>query len=101
MLRFDLSRLLFIASITVLVLGFTFLTGLAAGVQRGPAFQFVRGILESVTLVWGERDVLVGLRPIHHLQPARHAGAGVTVNDKPEQAHQLVDRKSTRLNSSH
>src|SRR3546814_18002338 len=76
MLRFDLSRLLFIASITVLVLGFTFLTGLASGVQRGPAFQFVRVILESVTLVWGERDVLVGLRPIHHLQPASHAGPG-------------------------
>ncbi len=86
MARIDLPKLFFILSISAVVLAVTFLFGIASGFQRGPAFQFVQGLMVSVTN-W---DVLTGKHPTHHLQPARHAGSGVTVNEVPGSEYNLL-----------
>ena len=85
MRRFDLSKVLFYGVVGVVAFGLVFGYGLYAGAKRTPVFLATFGaaksIADSLVLVMTETPTLTGVRPTHFLQPARHVGEGVVVNE--------------------
>ena len=80
------GKFVFLSSVAVVAVGVAFAAGLYSGVSRNIAYKAVNKAKESIALVFKERENLVASGvPIHFLQPARHDGAGVTVNDAPDQ----------------
>ena len=72
----DIARFVFVFTCTVVVLAITFAAGMHSALTRNGAFmafQHARQAFHDLS----ETSVLV---PSHFLQPARHEGAGVTVN---------------------
>jgi hypothetical protein len=67
------------------LLGAVFLAGLHSGATKNDAFKMVRDLRTkgriAVTTVMKEAPILVRARPDWHLQPARRAGSGVTINE--------------------
>lgn len=57
-----------------------FLAGTVFGAFDKRAYYVLFHIRNAVAEVYQESDTLLGLEPVHYLQPARHAGDGVTVN---------------------
>ena len=79
---FDLARLIFYAVLGALVLGFVFVLGMSSGSRKDAAYRAVIGLADTLRLVFTEaRNMAPGGEPIHFLQPARHEGDGVTVNE--------------------
>jgi Arylsulfotransferase (ASST) len=85
MRRPQIAKLLFWSVIAVGLLGGAFLTGLYSGARKNNAFAMVRDLREkardAVRTVMNEAPILVRARPEWHLQPGRHAGSGVTINE--------------------
>ncbi len=81
----NLDKLIFIFTTAILFLGLSFLAGLYSGVKENFAIEAIRDLKGNLVLVFEERENIVpGGTPIDFLQPARHPGNGVTVNEKPD-----------------
>ena len=78
----NLDKIAFFLSAALLTLGLAFGAGLYSGVKRN--FVYDVGKKLKGTLVLVRANIVPGGRPIHFLQPARSAGSGVTVNEKPD-----------------
>lgn len=80
-----IPRLLFWSAVAACLLAAAFLAGLYSGFARNEAFALVHDLRQktrvAVRTVMNEAPILVRARPDWHLQPARHAGSGVTVNE--------------------
>jgi hypothetical protein len=80
-----IPRLLFWSALAIGLLGAVFLAGLHSGATKNDAFKMVRDLRTkgrvAVTTVMKEAPILVRARPDWHLQPARRAGSGVTINE--------------------
>jgi hypothetical protein len=85
MQRPDIARLMFWSVIAAGLLGGVFLAGLYSGATKNAAYAIVRDLRKTARVafrtVMQEAPVLIRARPEWHLQPARHAGSGVTIND--------------------
>lgn len=78
----DLPRRLFMASLTLVVLGGAFAYGVLAQRDDLPPLPQLRAAYEALTTI-DDNDVTNHPRR-HHLQPARGQGEGVTVNRSPD-----------------
>lgn len=89
--RTDPSRRVFYLVIGLLLLAFTFILGMASGLQRNGAYRVLSGLVQSVKTVLAETTEggLAG-EPVHFLQPSRHEGSGVTVNLTDDNALVLI-----------
>ncbi|MDP9199573.1 MAG: arylsulfotransferase family protein, partial [Pseudomonadota bacterium] len=80
-----ISRLLFWSILAIGLLSAVFVAGLYSGATKNEAFALYRDLRTktrvAVRTVMNEAPVLVRARPEWHLQPARHAGSGVTINE--------------------
>jgi len=76
--RFDPARLLFVCSVCLAVFGY----GAAVGRYQIFPFDALQFALGSAKQVFAERDTILGVRPSFLVEPARHAGNGVTRNEK-------------------
>ncbi len=85
MRRPDIAKVMFWSIIAAGLLGGVFLAGLYSGASKNAAFAMVRDLRRmtrfALSTVMQEAPVLVHARPEWHLQPARYAGSGVTIND--------------------
>lgn len=72
----DFARLLFFCSGILCLLG----AGFIVGAYRIFPYQPLRAIGDTTVQTIRDWPVLTGQRPVYHLQPARQAGSGVTVN---------------------
>jgi hypothetical protein len=85
MRRPDFARLVFWTFILTGLLGGVFLAGLYSGATKNEAFLLVRDLRKTargaVRILRQEAPVLVRLHPQWHLQPARYAGSGVTIDE--------------------
>jgi hypothetical protein len=85
MRRPALARMISWTVIVSGLLGGGFLAGLYSGVTRNVAYALIRDLYEAtriaVRTVVQETPVFMRVSPKWHLQPARHAGSGVTIND--------------------
>ncbi len=68
-----------VAGIALLAAG-AFGYGLWSGATGGWAYRAVMSLLDTAGLALSEVPNLVGSEPVDFLQPARHAGQGVTLN---------------------
>jgi hypothetical protein len=88
MRRPESARLMFWSIIAAGLLGGVFLAGLYSGATKNAAFALVRDLRMktrvAVMTVMKEAPILVRSRPEWHLQPARHAGSGVTIDKTPD-----------------
>jgi hypothetical protein len=57
-----------------------FVAGTVYGAFDERASYALFHVRNAVAAVYQETDTLLGLEPVHYLQPARHSGDGVTVN---------------------
>lgn len=85
MRRPQIAGLLFWSVIAAGLLGAVFLAGLYSGVSKNEAFTLVHDLRQktrvAIRTVMNEAPILARARPDWHLQPARHAGSGVTINE--------------------
>ena len=93
MQRIDISKVVFLSLITVTVVGAAFMAGLYSGVRENLVYEFVRNVKvtleEAVTTAVNEIPTLTGT-PVWHLQPARHDGDGVTINETMDDSNVLL-----------
>jgi len=80
----DLSKAVFIGTCVVTALGASFGAGLYAAHYRTPAYELIRSIKNAVEESLDAIEETSILVPEHFLQPARGAGAGVTVNERQD-----------------
>ncbi|MEM7507507.1 MAG: arylsulfotransferase family protein [Pseudomonadota bacterium] len=78
----DLSRLIFNGLCALLIAAAIFAAGFYSGLTRNWVYQTMRQIKDDVTLVLASREPAVK----NFLQPNRGQGAGVTVNDRTDDA---------------
>jgi hypothetical protein len=85
MRRPEIAKLMFWSIIAAGLLGGVFLAGLYSGAKKNAVFAMVSDLRkmtrDTLRTVMQEAPVLVRARPEWHLQPARYAGSGVTIND--------------------
>jgi len=85
MRRPEIAKLMFWSIIAAGLLSGVFLAGMYSGATKNAAFAMVRDLRKmtrvALRTVMQEAPVLVRARPEWHLQPARYAGSGVTIND--------------------
>jgi hypothetical protein len=87
--RVDVSKMVFYALLGFGALGLAFSFGFYSAAKRTVVFELIRYVWDSVKLVLGESSTLAG-RPEHFLQPARHDGDGVTVNEVADGDAELI-----------
>lgn len=87
--RIDYAKVVFYVALTLIALGLAFAIGLYSAHYDTALYKGVLRIKttveESWQLVTEEASTLTGTHPKHFLEPARRAGAGVTVNTAPDQ----------------
>ena len=88
MKRFDFSRLLFNFVSVTTVLGVFFAIGLYSGAKKNFMYDLVHSaktaLVEALRVTSREATTITKLRPEHFLQPARYPGAGVIINEMPD-----------------
>lgn len=91
---FDPAKVLFYTVSLMALVGGAFVLGVHAGSEQNAAYRFIQGVETSVTsslvTTATELPTLTGLAPTHFLQPSRHRGAGVTVNDLGTDQRDLI-----------
>jgi hypothetical protein len=94
MKRLNVSKYLFYTMSIILVLGLSFTFGLYSGAKKTIVFKTLSALKnkveEAITLVSGEVSTLSRTHPANFLQPGRYKGAGVTVNDRTTNEHELI-----------
>jgi hypothetical protein len=92
--RVEPSRTLFYGVVSCGLLGLAFGIGLHAGAQQTAIYEWTMGTLAAVhaalDLSRDEASTVLRLIPKHFLQPARHEGSGVTVNDPSGRSDDLI-----------
>lgn len=92
--RFDISKLVFYSVSLAALFGFTLVLGLYSGAKRTPVFWAVDAVKVrveyAVATMLAEAATLAGIHPDHFLQPSRHDGDGVTVNEHPKNDDDLI-----------
>ena len=84
-LKSIVSKLVFVVSVVILFGGLAFGIGLYSGTRKNAIFHLGKNIWNDFKLVYQELpNFLPGGEPVHFLQPSRHPGAGVTVNERAE-----------------
>lgn len=86
--RIDIAKILFYVVIFATITGVPFFFGLYSGVKQNTVYQAAATIKENIDgalrLITEEFTTLTKTHPQHFLQPARHTGNGVTVNQVGE-----------------
>lgn len=94
MQRFEVSKYFFFTISILTVLGLFFAFGLYSGYHQTIVFkkvQTLKNMVErSFTLLTMEFTTLTNIHPSHFLQPAKHEGSGVTVNDATTDSKELI-----------
>jgi hypothetical protein len=84
MKHLDISKVLFVALFTIIVLGGIFYLGLYNGANKTVVYKFInsftKNIFASFKLVFEESATVTRTHPDHFVQPARYKGNGVTIN---------------------
>jgi hypothetical protein len=86
----DPSRLLFYTALILFGAGMVLGYGLYSGVKENWLYRAVDTVRSDFALLIQEKDNLAKIRPLYFLQPARHEGAGVTVNDAANDQDDLI-----------
>jgi hypothetical protein len=81
MKKSDFSKILFFATVFVLMTGLPFLYGLYSAANKNAVYSVVRSFKINVELAW---DSLFKNPELNYLQPLRYVGEGVTVNTAPD-----------------
>ncbi len=92
--RIDLSRLLFLAISTIVVVGGAYVLGMSAGAAKSATYYLWTDLRDDITqsfsLLVTEAPTLTGTRPTHFLQESRYDGDGVTVNKPSNDQADLI-----------
>ena len=87
----DTSRLIFVGSGAILLIGLAFGFGLYSAAKENIIFYFVRGIWHEVQLVYDDmRGSSLTNEPIRFLQPSRGPGSGVTINERADDGNLVL-----------
>jgi Arylsulfotransferase (ASST) len=86
----DLSKTIFYVTSICSGIALAFALGLYSGATRNALFDVAKSLKYSVLLVLDEAPTLTKVNPTHFLQPARHDGSGVTVNNLAEDNGDLI-----------
>lgn len=77
----NLPKYLFYFTCIVTVLVLSFGLGLYSGAKENILYRAINSVRVMVIQTFQEAPTLAGTRPENYLQPARHEGSGVTVNE--------------------
>jgi hypothetical protein len=80
MKKLNISRIIFLTSCAIMI----FLYGVVSSRLDWAPYPLIEGVKDSIKDVYQDRHALLNLDPAPFLQPARHVGNGVTVNQVEE-----------------